>query len=186
MRHLMGAKNWEPASRYEFQARLIFDEGWSVTEVAERFGRKKAEVLRDLKAHVLYQDFVQYERKNGIEHSLTYNAFSEAARAPVISRWLNWSDQEKRYLNREHVQAFFHYLITRLGPPSSSDEDVDDEFIPERSAETAVRRLRDMLKLDDVTIEESLIDRDFKSAEILFEERKEGLCPRKSPALRGV
>jgi hypothetical protein len=57
MRHLMGARRWEPASRYEFQARLILEEGWTVADVAERFGRKKSEVTRDLKAQRLYHDF---------------------------------------------------------------------------------------------------------------------------------
>ncbi|AJG19138.1 hypothetical protein RR42_m1741 [Cupriavidus basilensis] len=179
MRHLMGAKSWEPASRYEFQSRLIFDEGWSASDVAERFGRKKAEVLRDLKAHVLYHDFVKFERANSIEHSLTYNAFAEAARAPVISQWLEWSADEMQYLNRENEDAFFHYLITRLRGASSSSEDTDDDLVPELSAEMAVRRLRDMLRLEDPTIVESLLDRDFKSAEILFEERKEGALPKK-------
>src|SRR6185295_19393170 len=42
MRHLMGAKSWEPASRYEFQWRLI-NEGWTAEQVAERFGRDISE-----------------------------------------------------------------------------------------------------------------------------------------------
>ena len=75
MRHLMGARRWEPASRYEFQARLVLEEGWSVADVAERFGRDKSEVLRDLKAQRLYQDFRRFEGRNKIGHSLTYNAF---------------------------------------------------------------------------------------------------------------
>lgn len=179
MRHLMGAKNWEPASRYEFQSQLIFDEGWKIEEVAERFGRKKEEVLRDLKAQVLYQDFVKFEQENGIEHSLTYNAFAEAARAPVISKWLDWSATKMKYENSANEEAFFHYLISRLSRTSSFSDDSDDEGSPSMSAEMAVRRLRDMLKIEDESIEEALLDRDFKNAEILYEERKEGTLARK-------
>ncbi|MDO3517750.1 hypothetical protein [Ralstonia pseudosolanacearum] len=179
MRHLMGAKSWEPASRYEFQSRLIFEEGWTVSDVAERFGRRNSEVLRDLKAHVLYHDFVRYEREKAVEHSLTYNAFAEAARASVISDWLGWSASEMRYLNTAHEEAFFHYLISRLKVGSPTDVNSDDDLIPEVSAEAAVRRLRDMLRLDDAIINESLLDRDFKSAEILYEERKEGELSKK-------
>jgi hypothetical protein len=64
MRHLMGAERWQPASRYEFQARLILDEGWSPTDVAERFGRMKNEVMRDFKAQRLYRDFRKLDRKS--------------------------------------------------------------------------------------------------------------------------
>lgn len=176
MRHLMGAKSWEPASRYEFQSRLIFEEGWSISDVAARFGRKKEEVIRDLKAHLLYQEFVGFEKSRSIEHSLTYNAFSEAARAPAISKWLGWSDKDMEFQNEERKDAFFHYLIAYLRPESSTSE--EREF-PEMSAEATVRRLRDILRLEDASIEEAILDRDFKSAEIIFEERKEGTLAKK-------
>lgn len=179
MRHLMGAKSWEPASRYEFQSRLIFDDGWSVVQVAERFGRKKAEVLRDLKAHVLYKDFVSFEKRILIKHTLTYNAFSEAARAPAISKWLGWSERDMSYLDKDNEEIFFHYLLNKLTQTSSDAEDLEDNNAVEVSAELAVRRLREMLKLEDSSVLEALGDRDFRSAEIFFEERKEGELPKK-------
>jgi hypothetical protein len=179
MRHLMGAKSWEPASRYEFQSRLIFEDGWSVVQVAERFGRKKAEVLRDLKAHVLYKDFVNFEKKTLIKHTLTYNAFSEAARAPAISKWLGWSERDMSYLDKKNEEVFFHYLLNKLTDASVETDDLEDNNAVEVSAELAVRRLREMLKLEDSSVLEALSDRDFRSAEIFFEERKEGELPKK-------
>lgn len=179
MRHLMGAKSWEPASRYEFQSRLIFEDGWSVVQVAERFGRKKAEVLRDLKAHVLYKDFVSFEKRILIKHTLTYNAFSEAARAPAISKWLGWSERDMSYLDKDNEEVFFHYLLNKLTDASGETEDLEDNNAVEVSAELAVRRLREMLKLEDSSVLEALSDRDFRSAEIFFEERKEGELPKK-------
>ncbi len=174
MRYLMGAEKWQPASRYEFQARLILDEGWTPSDVAERFGRKKNEVLRDFKAQRLYRDFRQFEGKNKIEHALTYNAFAEAARAPSVMKWLGWSNEKMNILHKDREASFFHYLVSRLRTRSrvSLPEGEEENF--EESAEAIVRRLRDMLKLEDESVESALLDRDFDSADLQFEEKREG------------
>jgi len=174
MRHLMGAERWQPASRYEFQARLILDEGWTVGDVADRFGRKKNEVLRDLKAQRLYRSFRQFESKGRVQHSLTYNAFAEAARAPSIMKWLGWSNQQMNIVHQDREKSFFHYLISRLKGRSQVSLPDDEEESPEESAEAIVRRLRDMLKLEDESIQSALVDRDFVSADLQFEEKREG------------
>jgi hypothetical protein len=176
MRHLMGAKNWEPASRYEFQARLISEENWSVNDVAVRFGRDKSDVIRDFQAHLLYQEFVKYERTIGVHHSLTYNSFAEAARAPVIKKWLGWKEKEQEFSSKQNERIFFRYLVSRLSKSATlaDSENYNPAELPEISAEAAVRKLRDMLKLDDMAVQEALNDFDFNTAEILFEERKEG------------
>lgn len=181
MRHLMGAKNWEPASRYEFQSRLIQEEGWSVSDIAIRFGRKTSEVIRDFQAHLLYQGFLKFEKKMGVSHSLTYNSFSEAARASAIREWLGWDKEEGKFTAKENQDIFFKYLISRLGKPASGLdlEGYEATEVPEISAEAAVRKLRDMLKLNDPLVEEALQDSNFNSAEILYEERKEGELSKK-------
>lgn len=173
MRHLMGAKRWEPASRYEFQARLV-DEGWTIADVAARFGRQKAEVIRDLKAQRLYRDFQEFERNNKIGHALTYNAFAEAARAASVMRWLGWSDDKHAISKKQNEQIFFRYLISRLKTRTRVDVDEAEAESPDESAETIVRRLRDMLKLNDDLIEGALLDRDFDTADLLYEERRQG------------
>jgi len=174
MRHLMGAEKWQPASRYEFQSRLILDEKWTIEDVAERFGRKKNEVLRDFKAQRLYHDFRRFEDRNKISHALTYNAFAEAARAPSVMKWLGWSNEKMDILQRDRESSFFHYLISRLNNYSNASYPEGEEETPEESAEAIVRRLRDMLKLDDESISNAILDHDFKSADVLFEERREG------------
>jgi hypothetical protein len=174
MRHLMGAEKWQPASRYEFQARLILDEGWTPADVAERFGREKHEVMRDFKAQRLYRSFRQFEEKGQVRHALTYNAFAEAARAPSIMRWLGWSNDRMNIVHRERETSFFHYLISRLRARSRISLPEGEEESPEESAEAIVRRLRDMLKLHDEGIESALLDRDFNSADLQFEEKREG------------
>lgn len=174
MRHLMGAKRWEPASRYEFQARLILEEHWSPADVAERFGRKKNEVIRDLKAQRLYHDFRDFEQKSKIEHSLTYNAFAEASRSPDVMNWLGWSNDRMVVVNKKREEIFFHYLISRLKLRARVGTDETDEEIAGTNAEEIVRQLRDMLKLRDTSIQESLEDRDFDSADLFFEEKREG------------
>lgn len=174
MRHLMGAEKWQPASRYEFQARLILDEGWSVADVAERFGRRKNEVMRDLKAHQLYRDFRQFEARNKVEHALTYNAFAEAARAPSIIKWLGWSNERMKIVHSDKEASFFHYLISRMRARARVSLPEGEEEGPEDSAELVVRRLREMLKLEDESVESALVDRDFDAADVFFEEKREG------------
>jgi hypothetical protein len=177
----------EPASRYEFQARLILEEGWSVTDVAERFGREKAEVLRDLKAQRLYNDFRTFERRNKIEHALTYNSFAESARAPAVMKWLGWSNDRMTITHKDKEETFFHYLISRLRTRSRLNLEEGEEESPDASAEAIVRRLRDMLKLRDETIDGALIDRDFDSADLLFEEKRAGtFAKRVAQYIRGL
>lgn len=181
MRHLMGAKSWEPASRYEFQARLITHEGWTVNDVAKRFARKKNEVVRDFQAHLLYQEFVQFEKRIGISHSLTYNSFAEAARAPAILKWLGWDSGEQKFQNDKNIQTFFKYLVSRLSKINVAIEPglYDTSELPEVSSEQAVRRLNSVLKLGDPEIDATINEGDFNTAEILFEERKEGELSKK-------
>jgi AraC-like DNA-binding protein len=174
MRHLMGAEKWQPASRYEFQTRLISDEGWTPEDVAERFGRNKNEVLRDFKAQRLYWDFRQFEVKNKVEHSLTYNAFAEAARAPSVMAWLGWSNKKMDIAHKDKEASFFHYLVSRLRARARVSLLEGEEDSPEDSAESIVRHLRDMLKIGDEGIESALLDRDFDSADLQFEEKREG------------
>ena len=181
MRHLMGAKNWEPASRYEFQSKLILEEQWTFNDVAVRFGRSKREVVRDFQAHLLYQGFLEYEKRTGVRHSLTYNSFAEAARAAVILKWLGWSNGDEEFTNKEHQEIFFRYLVSRLSKNTlgADAEGYEASEIPEISAEAAVRKLRDMLRLDDSIVLEALQESDFNTAEVLYEERKEGELPKK-------
>jgi hypothetical protein len=174
MRHLMGAKSWEPASRYEFQAKLINEEGWTPADVAERFGRDKSVVMRDLKAQKLYNDFRKFEVRTKIGHSLTYNAFAEAARAPAVVRWLGWSNKTMEITHKDREEAFFHYLLARLKSNSDVTDEEATEGGVEESAEAVVRRLRDMLKLGDSSIENALLDRKFAVAELEYEEKREG------------
>jgi len=170
----MGAKSWEPASRYEFQARLISKEKWTPEQVADRFGRKKTEVLRDLKAQTLYQDFRAFEERTKLEHTLTYNAFAEAARAPSVMKWLGWSSDRMAIANTDRESSFFHYLLSRLRSRSKLTLGEGEEETPDESAESIVRRLRDMLKLEDEEIEGALLDRDFDAADISYEQKREG------------
>ena len=169
----MGPKDWEPASRYEFQARLL-DEGWTPAEVAARFGRKKYEVDRDLKAQRLYRDVRQFERRRKIPHTLTYNAFAEAARAPSIMRWLGWSSARMSFQHKDREESLFYYVISRLEARVGSASDEGEEETGAESAEAIVRHLRDMLKLNDTDIDEALAAQDFRTADLLYEERREG------------
>lgn len=177
MRHLMGAKEWEPASRYEFQHRLI-EEGWSVGDVAKRFNRKNAEVLRDLLAHKLFRDFRDYEHKLRYSHQLTYNAFSEAARSRSIKNWLGWSTDTQEIENPDNEKIFFKYLVSELSRPLTVTDE-EDEAPQKKSAEFAVRHLSQMLSLDDEDINDAISDRDFINANLIFETRKEGKLPRR-------
>ena len=172
MRHLMGVKEWQPASRYEFVKRLV-DEKWTIEQVAERFGRKVAEVQRDLKAQTLFHDFRTFEIKRKSSHVVTYNAFAEAARAPAVMKWLGWSNANQRVEDKESEGAFFGYLIHKLkaNPPASSGAEDD---APAESAESTVRKLHAMLKLDDEDVAGALGDKQFDVAEMLYEDRKEG------------
>lgn len=186
MRHLMGAKSWEPASRYEFQARLL-EEGWTPLQVSERFGRKKAEVLRDLKAHQLYRAFLQWEKSHKVAHNITYNAFAEAARAPAIMNWLGWSNDDMNVVNRAQRDGFFGYLVYRLKRAGGTLLDDNDDATPEESAESIVRGLRDMLRLGDPDIDGCLVDGQFEIADNLYHERKEGtFAKRLNTYIRGL
>jgi hypothetical protein len=173
LRHLMGSKTWEPASRYEFQANLILEDGWTLQQVASRFGRSVPVVRRDLQAQVLYRDFLKWETEVGRQHRVTYNAFSEATRAKSIKEWLGWSEVENRITNYDHEKIFFQYLSTRF-PPTTSDDESELETPDMPSVEAALRQLRAMLDLGDPDINEALEAGEFEQAEVLFDSRKEG------------
>jgi hypothetical protein len=179
MRHLMGAKDWNPVARYEFLSRLVFEEGWSIDDVATRFGRKKSIVIRDLKAHKLYKHFIDFKKHSGREHQTIYNAFSEAARSPVICSWLGWSDAKIDYQEKKRLRVFFNYLVSTKEPVDTTEYSGEEVLVNEISAESAVRGLRDMLALRDELIESALEDQDFQNARSLYAERKDGELAKK-------
>lgn len=173
LRHLMETKSWEPASRYEFQYHLILQDGWTLQQVATRFGRSRGVVRRDLQAQVLYRDFLDWEKAIDREHRVTYNAFSEAVRSKSIKKWLGWVEEENRIKNTDREKVFFRYLSSRF-PVVDSEDDSEKEEVETPSVERALRQLKAMLDLGDSDIDEALEEGEFETAEVLFETRKEG------------
>ncbi|MEQ1853368.1 MAG: hypothetical protein ABMA01_17455 [Chthoniobacteraceae bacterium] len=176
IRHLTGIQQWEPASRYEFLARLIDEHHMTPNDVAAHFGQSVSAILRDYRAHLLYRHFREFETEHRFKkHRLTYNTFAEATRSPDIRTWLGWSDQEQRFTNESHIRGFFDYVVKHLGvaQPGLFGEDEED-WTPEDSAEAVVRRYRDMLKRHDAEIESNLEQGDYAKAHELLELRKMG------------
>jgi hypothetical protein len=169
-RHLMEFVSWEPASRYEFQGRLVKSEGWTLEQVVERFGRKRSDVIRDLKAQSLYHTFRDFETREGVKHRLVYNAFAEAARAAILMTWLGWNEKKYDIQNDENAEAFFCYLINRVRNLTDDEEESDLRG----TAKDAVKWFKEMLSLGDEEIEAALLNKEFAAAEALYEERKEG------------
>lgn len=176
VRHLTGIQRWEPASRYEFLARLIEDGERALTpqQVAELFGQPLSAVMRDYRAHLLYRSFRDYEAQLRLRrHKFTYNTFAEASRSPDIRDWLGWSDTTQRFENELHMKSFFDYVIKEVGT-FSSDLFEEEDWSPEESAERVVRRFRDMLKRNDPEILSNLEEGNFPRAHDLFELRRLG------------
>lgn len=176
IRHLTGIQQWEPASRYEFLARLIDDKKMTPQQVSEEFGPDLSAVLRDYRAHLLYRRFREYEVELKLrKHRLTYNTFAEATRSPDIRIWLGWSDVEQSFVNEAHIRNFFDYVVKQIGITQLSlpNED-EEEWTPEESAEAVVRRYRDMLRRNDAEISSNLEQGDYAKAHELFELRKAG------------
>jgi hypothetical protein len=162
----MGSKSWESASRFEFQAHLILEDGWTLQQVASRFGRTLPAVRRDLQAQVLYRDFLKWEKEVNREHRVTYNAFSEAVRAKSIKEWLGWEDEANRIANKDREKVFFSYLSTRFPVIDSKTEDEQEEA-ETPSVERALRQLKAMLDLGDPDLEEVLDAGEFDRAAVI-------------------
>ena len=179
IRHLTGIQQWEPASRYEFLARLIDESGMTPQDVSQRFGYPLSAVLRDYRAHLLYRLFRDYETSLRLQkHRLTYNAFSEATRSPDIRDWLGWADHKPGFDNEAHVRNFFDYVVKQLGLSKAEllgeDSDEEETWTPEESAEGVVRRYRDLLKRKDPEISSNLEQGNYPKAHELFELRRAG------------
>src|SRR5947208_2576415 len=102
-------------------------------------------------------------------------------------KWLGSSNEQMTVKDKDREESFFHYLVSRLKTRGRAKPGEGEEETAEESAEAIVRRLRDMLKLSDEAIEGALIDRDFDSADLFFEERREGvLAKRIGSYIRGL
>jgi hypothetical protein len=187
IRHLTGIQQWEPASRYEFLARLIDEQHMTPQQVSDQFGQPLSAILRDYRAHLLYRKFRDYEVELKLKkHRLTYNTFAEATRSPNIRTWLGWSDTNQLFHSESHVRVFFDYVVNQLGISQPTVEDEED-WTPEDSAEAVVRRFRDMLKRSDPEIESNLEQGNYAKAHELFELRKLGkLAQRLNGYIQGI
>jgi hypothetical protein len=95
------------------------------------------------------------------------------------------SDADSAVHNKQQQNAFFSYLVLRLSRNVPTDP--EEELELSQSAEALVRTFRDMLKLDDEDISESLKHLEFDRAELLFMERREGdFAKRVSGYIRGL
>jgi len=177
VRHLTGIQQWEPASRYEFLARLIEQKKMTPQAVSSEFGQPLSAVLRDYRAHLLYRRFREFEVNLKVKkHRLTYNTFAEVARSPNIREWLGWSDERQEFCDENHIRSFFDYVVKQVGISATNlfGEDEEDEWTPDQSAEALVRKYRDMLKREDPELNSHLEQGDYAKAHELYELRRTG------------
>jgi hypothetical protein len=137
LRHVSGIKEW---GAYQ-KARAVYElrsGGKSARETAQSLGlaTKTANqlwrsylALNQMKADEEYEDYAE-------PHMYSY--FEEVFKRPNVRDWLNWSDEEERFLNDTGVREFYGWMVGEVG----DDGELGDPKLPEAKS---VRGLGEIL-----------------------------------------
>ncbi len=136
-RHVTGIKEWAPAEKAEYIARLIDEEGLSYEEVRKRIGSKTPTVRQN---YISFNLLLQMENEESIDMDRVEEKFSVlylSLRTSGAQKYLHIDihaepDQAKRPVPQQHLKSLVNFARWLFGdekrPPLFTDSRLVDSF----------------------------------------------------------
>lgn len=142
IRHVSGIKQWGGYQRASLIVQMHDDLNLDPQDVAERLALSTHEVNRRYRAFKALQQLQADEEFGEHATSEMYPLFHEAVSLPIVRDWLEWDEDQSRFLEEDNLRLFYS-LIT----PSVDDN--DDELEAKITGYSQVRELRYILAVKE-------------------------------------
>ncbi len=146
IRHVAGIREWGPYQQAKLIAELYEQEERQFGKVAQRVGIKAQEVGRRYRAIKALKQMEEDEEFGEYAIPKLYALFHEAISAPVVKKWLGWSDENFLAENPDARRAFYELLVPRT---------VDGEALPAKIKD--VRQVRKLKSIVDKPLPLSIL-----------------------------
>jgi hypothetical protein len=134
LRHVSGIKEWGPYQK----ARAVFelrDAGTSPQEAAQSLGLSTRAANQLWRSYLALNQMREDEEYGEHAEPNRYSYFEEVFKRPAVKDWLQWSDDERRFLNLNGTREFYSWMVGEV-----SDEG-EEAGTPKFSEAKSVRDL---------------------------------------------
>jgi len=146
VRHVSGIKQWGGYQRAKLLVELVEENGFSVSEAAQRIGMSPNEALRRFRAFKALEQLANDDEFGSYTDPKMYRLFHEAVSVVKIKEWLGWDESEFKFTNEEELKKYYKLLIPIF--PEDDDEPARSEP-PKIKTYQDVRNLREILGNED-------------------------------------
>lgn len=111
IRHISGIRNWDPAQRGRLVVQQIDDKSKSFKEVGQMLGISARQVGRLYRS---YRGLMQMKEDEDFGPKVKneyFSIFEEAYKNQKVRTWLEWNDNERKYLSEDNLKQFYSWIV---------------------------------------------------------------------------
>jgi hypothetical protein len=110
IRHISGIRPWEPAQRARLVAEQIDRENQSFRSAGQQFGLSPQAVGRLYRTYKALLQMREDEEFGAKARNDYFSLFEEAYRNSTIREWLGWNEDERRFMNADHLKRLYSWI----------------------------------------------------------------------------
>lgn len=140
LRHVSGIKEWGPYQK----ARAVYElreTGKTSQEVAQSLGLSTREANQLWRSYLALEQMKKDEEYGEHAEPRLYSYFEEVFKRPNVRDWLEWSDEDQKFINGERLREFFGWMKGE----KREDGELENPKLPEAKS---IRELGEFI--DDV------------------------------------
>ena len=111
VRHISGIRPWQPAQRARLVADQIDTKGLSFSEAGQKFGLSAQGVGRLYRAYKALEQMRQDDDYQTMARNDYFSLFEEAIRNREARDWLDWDDDDYRFVNNNNLKQFYSWIV---------------------------------------------------------------------------
>ena len=118
LRHVSGIKEWGPYQK----AKTIFSlrsAGMSPQEAAQSLGLSTRASNQAYRCYLALEQMAANEEYGEFAQPKLYSYFEEALKRPNVKSWLEWSDEQERFVSGENLKEFYSWIVAPEGEESA-------------------------------------------------------------------
>lgn len=110
IRHISGIRPWDPAQRARLVAEQIERDSQTFRSAGQQFGLSPQAVGRLYRTYKALLQMREDEEFGAKARNDYFSLFEEAYRNNTLREWLGWSEEDRRFLNLDHLKRFYSWI----------------------------------------------------------------------------
>jgi len=110
LRHVSGIKEWGPYQK----AKAVFElreSGMSAQSAAQSLGLSTRAANQSWRSYLALEQMRADEEYGEYVEPNLYSYFEEAFKTTNVKNWLGWSDEQRRFINDDHVREYYSWML---------------------------------------------------------------------------